>query len=73
MPRRREVADAKRDLLVIDGIGDFVAREYRLARQADLQVDGQRLQDVALAPVNADERLDAQVADDDRVHVGPIL
>ena len=39
-----------------------------LARQADLEVDGQRLLHVPLAAVDADERFHAQVADDDGVH-----
>src|SRR5712692_4824282 len=68
MPARREGADAQRHLLVIDGVGELVAREHVLARQADLEVDGYRLQNMALAPVDADERFDAQVLDDDRIH-----
>jgi Cys-tRNA(Pro) deacylase len=69
----RERADAKRDLLVVNGVGDAVAREHRRARQADVEIDGERLHDVTLAAVDADQRFDAQVPDEDRIHRAPIL
>ena len=63
-----ERADTQRHLLVVDGVGHFVAREHGGARHADVQIDLHRLRDVVLAPVDADACLDAQVADQDGVH-----
>ena len=68
MLRGGERLDAQRHLLVVDGVGDLVACEHRGAGQADVEVDGQRLRHVALAAVDADERFDAQVAEDDGIH-----
>ncbi len=70
MAARSEAADLQRHLLVVDRVGNPVALEHLAAWEPDLQVDGHRLQDVAFALVNADERLDAQVADQDGVHGG---
>jgi Cys-tRNA(Pro) deacylase len=73
MAAARERLDPQRHLLVVDGVGHLVALEHRGAGDADLQIDGHRLRHVALARVDADERLDAQVADDDGVHGGAII
>src|SRR5205807_3785873 len=67
---RSELADSQRHLLVIDRIAHLVALEHVLAGKPDLQVERHRLREVALALVNANERLDAQVADHDGVHGG---
>ena len=68
MPARCELADAQRHLLVIDRVGDLVAREHGFARQADIEIDGHRLLGVALAAVNADQRFDAQVPEHYGIH-----
>ena len=68
MPAGGERADAQRDLLVVDGVGHLVALEHRRAGHADVEVDLHGLRHVALAAVDADLGLDAQVAEDDRVH-----
>ena len=63
-----ERLDAQRHLLVVDRVGDLVAGEDGRTRQADFQIDRQRLHDVPFAPVDADQRFHAQVPDDDGIH-----
>src|SRR5918992_4294129 len=65
---RGDLADARGHLVVVDAVGDLVAREDRAVGDADLEVDADRLRHHALAPVKADERLQAEVPDEDVVH-----
>jgi hypothetical protein len=65
---RSKLADAGRDLVVIDAVGNLVAREHGTIGDADLQIDADGLRHDALAPVKADQRLQAEVADEDMVH-----
>ena len=64
-----ERAQARHDRRVVDRVGELAGFERPRRRQADVEIDADRLRQLPLPRVDADLRLEAQVVDEDRVHV----
>src|SRR5213076_1408666 len=66
---RRQRFDPFDDRRVIDGIGEITGAERPRRGQAEFEVDPDCLRQMTFPFVHADFRLDAQIVDEDGVHV----